>query len=167
MEMVELSNTLESTNTANLVGRLPHPSSVLLTESCFFQKRSRMYAAICFAASVWLQGLYGRPESIPGKLQPPQGHAVSELTGHHSKSVVSHLVILKVMIPKASKLQLARLDRVSQMQLVLPLLKHTLEPSSTSRAMISSATTPIASSVMAALWRVLPAKQPVPLVTCN
>ena len=163
----KLSNTSECTTTAFLVKKLPYSSSVLLTESHFFQKRSRMYATICFAASVWLQGLHGRPESIPGMLQPPQSHAVSELTENHSISVASHLVILKVMIPKVLKSQLAHLDRVSQTQLVLPLLRRTLGLSSTSRAMILSTTTPIASSVTGALWRVLPVKLPVPPVTCN
>ena len=74
------------------------------------------------------------------------------------KSTASLLDTQNVRIQRVLKLLRALLVKDSPMLLVSQLHKPTQQPYSTSLASNSSITTPFASSEMAVLWRVLPAK---------
>ena len=83
------------------------------------------------------------------------------------KSTASLLDIQNVRIHRVLKLLRALLVKDSPMLLVSQLHKPTQQPFLTSLALNSSITTPFASSEMAVLWRVLPAKLLVLLVIFN
>ena len=83
------------------------------------------------------------------------------------KLTASLLDTQNVRIQRVLKLLRALLVKGSPMLLVSPLHKPTQQPYLTSLASNSSITTPFASSEMAALWRVLPAKLLALLVIFN
>src|SRR4051812_40110950 len=128
-----------------------------------------MHAPVCSPPPFRLCTQHRRLEELPCKFEPYDCRlsAFIRLISAYSKSTASLQATQKLMTPPALKSPLVPLVRVSPMLLVSLSGKHTLRPSSTSPDSSLSTTTPLCSLAMDALWKVLPARLLLLLVTCS